>query len=63
MAEHLPMDCLVEHTPERQSTGADYMRNMEHEVAAAGFRSFVSFFSCVVNLHRLITRVDKASAQ
>jgi hypothetical protein len=39
------------------------MRKMEHEVVAAGFRSFVSFFSCVVHLHRLITRVDKASAQ
>jgi hypothetical protein len=63
MAQHLPMDCLVEHTLERQSTGADYMRNMEHKVVAAGFRSFVSFFSRVVHLHRLITRMDKASAQ
>jgi hypothetical protein len=63
MAEHLPMDCLVERTPERQSTGADYMRKMEHKVSAASFRSFISFFSCVVHLHRLITRMDKASAQ
>jgi hypothetical protein len=39
------------------------MRNMEHEVVAAGFRSFISFFSCVVHLHRWIMRVDKASAQ